>query len=53
MDQKRYYRQLKKAVKKKGNKKRRQYLKDVDKNPDDFDFGKGKSSGLNGKDYKD
>jgi hypothetical protein len=55
MDQeKRRHRQLKRDVKKAGNRKRRQALKrDLERNPADaahtqFDFGRDSSAGLNG-----
>jgi hypothetical protein len=55
MDQeKRRLRQLKRDVKKAGNRKRRQALKrDLERNPEDaahaeFDFGRDSSEGLNG-----
>jgi hypothetical protein len=55
MDQdKRRYRQLKRDIKKAGNRKRRQHLKrQLAENPEqaadvDFDFGRDSSAGLNG-----
>ncbi len=57
MDQdKRHYRQLKRDVKKAGNRKRRQALKrDLVENPEEaphteFDFGRASSASLNGLD---
>jgi hypothetical protein len=57
MDQdKRRYRQLKRDIKKVGNRKRRQHLKrQLAENPEDaahaeFDFGRDSSTGLNGLD---
>jgi hypothetical protein len=57
MDQdKRRYRQLKRDIKKAGNRKRRQHLKrQLAENPEDaahseFDFGRDSSTGLNGLD---
>jgi hypothetical protein len=58
MDQdKRHYRQLKRDVKKAGNRKRRQALKrDLERNPEEaahteFDFGRASSADLNGNDH--
>jgi hypothetical protein len=57
MDQdKRRYRQLKRDLKRAGNRKRRQHLKrDLDANPEEaahteFDFGRDSSASLNGND---
>jgi hypothetical protein len=57
MDQdKRFYRKLKRDVKRAGNKRRRQYLKrDLANNPEEahtseFDFGSDSSATLNGLD---
>lgn len=50
MDNKKYYRNLKKDVKKAGNRKRRQFLKNLDADPNDFEFGSNESSALNGHD---
>lgn len=50
MDDKRFYRSLKKHVKKVGNRKRRRYRKDLDTHPNDFDFGSDHSAALNGRD---
>jgi hypothetical protein len=46
-DDKRLLRQLKRDVKRAGNRKRRQYLKDVSAEPDDFDFGRKRSDVMN------
>jgi hypothetical protein len=54
MDDKRQHRQLKRAIKKAGNRKRRQHLQrqlrdDPAEAADaDFDFGRDSSAGLNG-----
>jgi hypothetical protein len=57
MDQdKRRHRELKREIKKAGNRKRRQHLKrQLERNPEeaadtDFDFGRDSSVGLNGND---
>jgi hypothetical protein len=50
MDDKRFYRNLKKHVKKVGNRKRRRYLKDLDSHSLDFEFGADHSATLNGRD---
>jgi hypothetical protein len=53
-DDKRRHRQLKRDLKKAGNRKRRQHLKrDLERNPEEaahteFDFGRDSSAGLNG-----
>jgi hypothetical protein len=53
---KRFYRKLKRQVKRAGNKRRRQHLKrELAENPGDapfteFDFGRDSSEGLNGMD---
>jgi hypothetical protein len=53
---KRHYRQLKRDIKRAGNRKRRQHLKrDLHENPEEaahteFDFGRNSSAGLNGND---
>lgn len=49
MDDKRFQRQLKEQVKKAGNRKLRRFLKDLDVNPDDFDYGSNESSAFNKK----
>jgi len=46
-DQKRFLRKLKRDLKRTGNRKRRKYLKDIDANPDDFDFGADRSATMN------
>jgi hypothetical protein len=56
-DDKRFYRELKRQVKKAGNKARRKHFKDqLDEDPtdidNDFDFGYNQSSALNGRDGK-
>jgi hypothetical protein len=58
MDQeKRRHRELKRDVKKAGNRKRRQYLKrQLQENPEEaahpeFEFGRDSSEGLNGNDH--
>lgn len=50
MDDKKYYRDLKKTLKKAGNRKLRRFLKDPDNTVDDFDYEGDKSSALNGRD---
>jgi len=50
MDDKRYYRDLKRKLKKAGNKKLRRFLKDHDNSVDDFDYEGDKSAALNGRD---
>lgn len=52
MDDKKLYRELKREVKKSGNRKRRNFLKDLSVDPSDFDFGSSESSALNGRDGK-
>lgn len=49
-DEKRLYREIKRDVKRLGNKKRRRFLKDLDADPADFQFGNDASSELNGAD---
>jgi hypothetical protein len=46
-DDKRFLRKLKRDVKQTGNRKRRRYLKDVDAEPNDFDFGRSRSDVMN------
>ena len=46
-DDKRLLRKLKRDVKRAGNRKRRQYLKDVSAEPGDFDFGSKRSDVMN------
>jgi hypothetical protein len=57
MDQdKRRYRQLKRDLKRAGNRKRRRHLQrelrdnPLEADPDDFDFGRDSTAGLNGND---
>lgn len=52
MDDKKFIRNLKKQVKKTGNRKLRKLCKDVEANPDDFDYGWEKSANMNGRDGK-
>jgi hypothetical protein len=52
MDDKRFYRKLKQEIKKTGNRKRRRFLKDVNTDPAEFEFGSAESSVLNGRDGK-
>jgi hypothetical protein len=46
---KRFLRKLKRQIKKAGNRKRRQYLKDVDAAADDFQFGRDRTDVMNEK----
>ncbi len=46
-DDKRFLRQLKREIKRTGNRKRRRYLKDVEADPDEFDFGRDRSDVMN------
>ncbi len=46
-DGKRELRELKRQIKKSGNRKRRRYLKDFDADPAGFDFGRHKSDTMN------
>lgn len=46
-DDKRFLRKLKRDVKQTGNRKRRRYLKDMNAEPDDFDFGRSRSDVMN------
>jgi hypothetical protein len=46
-DDKRLIRKLKKEVKRSGNRKRRRYLKAVDAEPNDFEFGRNASAAMN------
>jgi hypothetical protein len=52
MDDKRFYRELKQQVKKTGTKKMRRFLKNLEADPDEFDYGSNQSSALNGRDGK-
>ena len=46
-DDKRFLRKLKRDVKRVGNRQRRRHLKDVDAEPDDFDFGRDRDDVMN------
>jgi hypothetical protein len=46
-DDKRLLRQLKRDIKRSGNRKRRRYLKDVEVDPNAFDFGWNRSDVMN------
>lgn len=46
-DDKRQLRELKREVKKSGNRKRRRFLKDLRANPEDFDYGRHRSDTMN------
>jgi hypothetical protein len=46
-DDKRFLRNLKRDVKRDGNRKRRRYLKNVTADPDAFDFGRARSDVMN------
>lgn len=46
-DDKRYLRQLKRDIKKAGNRKKRRYLKDPSADPSDFDYGRKRSDVMN------
>ena len=46
-DEKRKQRQWKRQLKSIGNKKRRRYLKNVESDPDEFDYGKDRTDILN------
>ena len=48
-DDKRLIREIKRNVKKTGNKKRRKHFKNVDTDPDTFDFGRNRSKDWNEK----
>lgn len=47
-DEKRFYRELKRDLKRRGNRQRRRFLKNVDAEPADFEFGSSSSARLNG-----
>ncbi|MFO0869606.1 MAG: hypothetical protein U0935_11795 [Pirellulales bacterium] len=47
MDEKRQLRQLKRDLKRAGNRKKRRYLKDLEAHPDDFDYGRKRSEVMN------
>jgi hypothetical protein len=46
-DDKRFLRELKRDIKKTGNRKRRRFLKNIDTTPDDFDFGRNRTDVMN------
>jgi hypothetical protein len=46
-DDKRFLRELKRQIKKAGNRKLRRYLKDVDADVNDFDYGRDRSDTMN------
>jgi hypothetical protein len=48
-DEKRFLRELKRSVKKAGNRKRRRYLKDLSAEADDFSFGRNRTDVMNEK----
>jgi hypothetical protein len=48
-DDKRFLRELKRQVKKAGNRKRRRYLKDVTAEADEFSFGRDRTDVMNEK----
>ena len=52
MDDKRLIRNIKKQIKKDGNRKRRRYYKNLNNESGDFDFGSNSSKPLNGYDKK-
>jgi len=51
-DEKRFLRELKRTVKKAGNRKRRRYLKDVSVAAEDFSFGRNRTDVMNEKPRK-
>ena len=51
-DERRFLRELKRTVKKAGNRKRRRYLKDVTAEADDFTFGRDRTDVMNEKPRK-
>ena len=51
-DEKRFLRELKRTVKKAGNRKRRRYLKDVAAEAEDFSFGRDRTDVMNEKPRK-
>jgi hypothetical protein len=51
-DEKRFLRELKRTVKKAGNRKRRRYLKDVAAKAEDFSFGRDRTDVMNEKPRK-
>jgi hypothetical protein len=48
-DEKRFLRELKRSIKKAGNRKRRRYLKHVSAEADDFSFGRDRTDVMNEK----
>ena len=46
-DDKRFLRELKRDIKKTGNRKRRRFLKNIDTAPEDFDFGRDRTDVMN------
>ena len=48
-DEKRFLRELKRTIKKTGNRKRRRYLKDVTADSEEFTFGRDRSDVMNEK----
>lgn len=46
-DDKRQLRKLKREIKRAGSKQRRRFLKDMDAEPGDFDFGRNRSREMN------
>ena len=46
-DDKRFLRQLKRQIKRTGNRKRRRYLKNVDAPADEFDLGRDRTDVMN------
>jgi len=46
-DDKRFLRRLKRQIKQAGNRKLRRYLKDVDADANDFDYGRNRSDVMN------
>ena len=46
-DDKRFLRKLKRTIKRIGNRKRRHYLKDVDADPNGFDFSRDRTDVMN------
>lgn len=50
VDEKRFYRELKRDLKRRGNRQLRRFLKDVESDPSDFKYGSKSSATLNGMD---
>ena len=46
-DDKRFLRRLKREIKQAGNRKLRRYLKDIDADANDFDYGRDRSNTMN------